>query len=334
MRLISARDRLLAMTGLGEIWRSQAFSAGWEKMAWPYAGTPYSWYAEGDSVWIGTEKPGRLYGCAVSSWVCRDMKPPIPDSLMVDHIRKYQGNLVVFATAYKTRFAATFRGGAWDNSLSNGFPIDAPYRTFAMGDTLWAGTWESGLWYRVASESAWTRQRAPRMTWYSKAVDSVVWPRGLAWHHGALWVADWSGEVTRMPGGRAPYVGVSNCPNNASGCRSQPSINYALLSYRDRLYLGGYNGAAPYVLDEATGFWITTEIAGWCWSDGDVCGGKRTWDLVGLGDTLYSASSRFIMKIPLAEIPTFSPDLMTRFGWSPDTSWRNSVLRRNNPVGP
>jgi len=143
-------------------------------------------------------------------------------------------------------------------------------------------------------------------------------------------------DIVRMPGAKAPYQSFSNCLSvngNYGDCKNAPINLYTALSYRDRLYVGGYYGAAPYVLDDRTGFLIPTEIAGWCWNDYAQCGGKRTWDLVGLGDTLYTASSRYIMKIPLAEVPSFQPSMMDQFHWSADTSWRDSVLRRNNPIG-
>ncbi len=322
------------MTSLGDIWVSSAFSSGWKKQNWTLPGTPYSWYAEADSVWIGTEKPGRLYGCRVSNWNCKDLLLPVPDSASLGHVSRFKDKIWAFADAYQVRWVLTYDASGW-NSWADGFPIDAPYRTLVVGDTLWAATWEHGLWYRVGTESTWKKQPSQRTTWNYLRLDSSENPRGISWHHGALWVGDWSGEVTKMSGGHAPYQAVGNCPAGASlpNCRHQPNNIFSLLSYHDRLYVGGFFGAAPFVLDEPTGFWITTEIVGWCWNDGNTCGGKRTWDMVGLGDTLYSASSRFIMKLPLAKVPTFDTSMMARFFWNPDTSKRDSIFRRNNPIG-
>jgi hypothetical protein len=174
---------------------------------------------------------------------------------------------------------------------------------------------------------------APKITWNTYN-DTAKSPRGLAWYKGALWVGDWTGEITQMPGGTAPYSASANCPsaNAPSGCRKQPINNFTMLSYGGHLFVGGYFGAAPYVYDDTTGFWITTEIKGWCWNNGNTCGGTRTWDMVGLGDTIYSASSRFIMKLPLSKVPRFSDTMYTEFSWPRDTSWRDSLWRRNNPL--
>ncbi|MBK8800976.1 MAG: hypothetical protein IPN71_02765 [Fibrobacteres bacterium] len=334
-RLTSAGNRLLAMTGMGDIWVSESYSAGFRKMEWKWPGRPYTIAAEGDSAWVGTEEPGRVYKCRITNWACVDLKLPDPDSMHVGYVGKFKDNIVVSSDAYKVRSIWWLNQGTWKD-WSQGFPIDGTiYRTLEIGDTLWAATWSNGLWYRVASEASWKRQPSPRRTWVL-GPDSATAPRGIAWHSGALWVAYQSKDIIRMPNAKPPYQTSSNCLSKDGlygDCKNPPVNIYSILSYRDRLFVGGYYGAAPYVLDERTGFWITTEIAGWCWNDNAQCGGTRTWDLVGLGDTLYSASSRYIMKIPLAEVPGFQPSMMAQFHWSSDTSWRDSVLRRNNPIG-
>lgn len=242
--------------------------------------------------------------------------------------------MTAFSLARLIRKVWTANSQGWDSILANDFPLDAPYRSLVVGDTFWAATWESGLWYRAASDSVWKRQAAPR--WIALGLkDSLTNPRGLAWHNGALWVADWASTVTRMPGGRAPYEAVDNCvwdSIQSTSCRRGPVNIFSLLSYGGRLFSAGYFGASPHVLDEARGFWIPMEIAGWCWDNDNVCGGKRTWDMVGLGDTLYTASSRFLMKIPLSQVPVFTESLMDRFHWPRDTSFRDSLFRRNNPL--
>lgn len=263
------------------------------------------------------------------------MNLPLPDSFKVFDLETFRSELVVFAYAYRDPRVMRWNGSAFQ-SWGLGFPDGATNRSIAIGDTIWAATWEDGLWFRTASDSIWRRQAAPR--WIALGLkDSLTNPRGLAWHNGALWVADWASTVTRMPGGRAPYEAVDNCvwdSIQSTSCRRGPVNIFSLLSYGGRLFSAGYFGASPHVLDEARGFWIPMEIAGWCWDNDNVCGGKRTWDMVGLGDTLYSASSRFVMKIPLSQVPVFSEPLMDRFHWPRDTSFRDSLFRRNNPLRP
>jgi hypothetical protein len=329
-RLTTAGTRLLAMRGDGTIWLSASYSNGWQKLAWSHSGTPHSFYATADSIWIGTENPGRLYGCKIQGWMCTDLQLPKADSLGIEAITKQHDSLVVFSAAYQIR--GIFRGNlnAWKDETALS-PNLVPYRVMLVGDTLWAATWDQGLWYRVWGSSTWTRMHAPRATFAS---DSVWNPRGLAWYQGALWVGDWAREITRMPSGTAPYQASRNCPfpNAPSGCRDLPVNIFTMLSYGGHLFVGGYFGAAPYVYDDATGFWITTEIKGWCWNSGNTCGGSRTWDMVGLGDTIYTTSSRFVMKLPLSKVPRFSDTMMTQFSWPTDTSWRDSLWRRNNPL--
>lgn len=334
-RLVVAGNRLLAMRGNGEIWRSDSYSSGWTKMNWTWLGTPTSWFADGDSVWIGTQEPGRFYGCKVSNWACTDLKLPDPDTFGVSHVGRKGSQFIVVSGGDGVRSVWQYGKAGWLD-WSQGFPLDEIYRTLEYGDTLWAATWRNGLWYRVGSENTWKRQAAPRETWMTSRSDSAIRPRGIAWYHGALWTGDQSGELTRIPNGKAPYQASRNCRPTIDGpgaCRDQPLYAYSLLAYGEKLFVGGFFGGNPQVLDEATGFWLPTEAAGWCWNDGKTCGGLTTWDMVGLGDTVYTASRRFIMKIALKDVTTFAPWMMDRYGWPRDTSWRDSVLRRNNPLG-
>lgn len=331
-RLTTAGTRLLAMKGNGALWLSSSYSNGWKQLAWTKSGTPYSFYATADSIWIGTENPGRLYGCQIQGWTCTDLALPKADSLDVYAIDRIRGAMFVASVGTLICTLQIKTDSGWSD-WGQGFSLDVPYRTLVVGDTLWMAGWENGLWYRVWGTSTWTRMHAPKITWNTYN-DTAKNPRGLAWYKGALWVGDWTGEITQMPNGSAPYSASGNCPptNAPSGCRKQPINNFSMLSYGGHLFVGGYFGAAPYVYDDTTGFWITTEIEGWCWNNGNTCGGTRTWDMVGLGDTIYTTSSRFVMKLPLSKVPRFSDTMFTEFSWPTDTSWRDSLWRRNNPL--
>ena len=234
---------------------------------------------------------------------------------------------------------ASFMGldslGTWID-WGQGHSVSSPYRLLTVGDTVWSATWENGLWYRVWGAPSWVRMPAPLWTLSSKFHDTLEHPRGLAWHRGSLWVADWSGEVTEMPGGKAPYHAVRNCPGDArkeTCLRDLPVNLFAATEHKGRLFVAGYFGASGHVLDDSSRQWITLEDT-WCWNDYSDCGGTRTWDLAGLGDTLYAASSRFVMKIALADLPKMSPQLVTRWRWPVDTAWRDTFLHLPNPPNP
>lgn len=327
--------RLVVLGSMGDLWMSARYSAGWSKVAWSQPGTPISLLAREDSVWVGTEKPGRLYRCAVPSWTCVDLRIPAPDSALVRSMTAIKGHLLVEASVYGLKdlfLDSANRWIPWDSGL----PLSAPYRLLTVGDTVWSATWENGLWYRVWGAPSWIRMPAPVKTRWSAPRDSANFPRGIAWHRGSLWVADWSGEVTEMPGGKAPYQGVRNCPGDdrkASCLRDLPINLFAATEHGGRLFVAGYFGASGHVLDDSSRQWITLEDT-WCWNDYRDCGGTRTWDLAGLGDTLYAASSRFVMKIALADLPKMSPQLVTRWNWPVDTAWRDTFLHVPNPPNP
>lgn len=331
-RLAVAGQRLVVLESMGDIWVSASYSNGWKKWNWSMPGTPHSIHARGDSLWVGTESPCRLYRCSITSQNCQDLRIGVPDSLVLVAIGEVRRQIVCRATSYQQDSTMILGSAGWQN-WGEGHPNSSPYRFLTVGDTVWSATWEHGLYYRVYGEATWKRMPAPMMTWLTKPrlQDTAENPRGLAWHRGDLWVADWSGEMTRMPGGRVPYQAVRNCPPNLDACvRDLPVNLFAAASVEGRLVVAGYFGASGHVLDDSSRQWIPLEDS-WCWNDLRDCGGTRTWDLVGLGDTIYSASNRFIMKFPVSDLPRMTTAIAKRYRWPLDTAWRDTFLNVLNP---
>ena len=136
-----------------------------------------------------------------------------------------------------------------------------------------------------------------------------------------------------MPGGKAPYIAARNCPPDSSGAaclRDLPVNLLTMISWKDRLIAAGFFGSSGHVFDDSSRHWIPLEDS-WCWNDYVDCGGTRTYDLVGLGDTVYAATNRFIMKFPMSLLPKMSPALEARYHWPTDTSWKNKYLYVKNP---
>lgn len=137
-----------------------------------------------------------------------------------------------------------------------------------------------------------------------------------------------------MPGGKAPYRAARNCPPDVDTCRRDLPVNIlAMTSWKDRLFVAGYFGASGHVFDDSSRQWIPLEDS-WCWNNMADCGGTRTYDLVGLGDTLYAATNRFIMKFPIADLPKMTPAIAAKYHWPRDTTWRDKFLYITNPPRP
>lgn len=331
-KIASSGERLIAMNSLGGLFVSAAYSGGWSKIPWANPGTPYEITVLRDTLWVGTEKPGRLYAARIGDWSWRPMPLDITDSFTVYGLQAFRDSLVVMAAKYLERHIYLRSAGGWI-PWDSGFPMASTARMLDVGDTLWSATWESGLWYRVWGESSWKKLPAPWMTdWWDKR-DSLHTPRGLAWHDGSLWLGDWLNELSRAPGGHPPYQGYRNCAggtDNGVGCKEIPLNIYTVLSYRGHLFVSGHFPASGFVWDDSSGFFLPM-AEGWCWNDLVDCGGLQTRDLVGLGDTLYAAASRFIMKFPLSDLPVFTKENAAAWKWNLDTRWRDSLWALPNP---
>ena len=328
--LAVAGERLIAMNSLGGLFVSAAYSGGWTKIPWANPGTPYEFAIHHDTLWVGTEKPGRLFAARVGVWKWTQIPLGLSDSFTVYGLHSFRDSLVVIAAKYLERRVYMRGTGGWV-PWDSGYPMASTARMLDVGDTLWSATWESGLWYRVWGEPSWRKLPAPKATWLS---DSVNHPRGLAIHDGSLWIGDWGSEMTRAPGGRSPYRAYRNCAggvDNGVGCKEIPLDIYTVLEYRGHLFVSGHFPASGFVWDDSSGFFLPM-TEGWCWNDLADCGGLQTRDLVGLGDTLYAAGSRFIMKYPLSDLPVFSRDNAAIWKWDLSTHWRDSLWALPNPA--
>lgn len=336
VKLVAAGNQLVSLNTMGGLWSSSSYSSGWKKIDWKYQGIPYSIFADKDTVFVGTKLPSRLFKCAMQSWGCIDLKSLAPDTAGITAIAKIQGNLIYTAEAYPHGYIHSLQEGTWLD-WRQGHPNSSPYRFLEIGDTLWSATWENGLWYRVWGEDTWKRQAPPAMTWAVKGSiknDTAIHPRGLTWHRGSLWVGDWAMETTEIPGGKAPYRAARNCPPDVDTCHRDLPVNIlAMTSWKNRLFVAGYFGASGHVFDDSSRQWIPLEDS-WCWNNMADCGGTRTRDLVGLGDTLYAATNRFIMKFPIADLPKMTPAIAAKYHWPRDTTWRDKFLYITNPPRP
>ncbi|MEN9353642.1 MAG: hypothetical protein RL318_967 [Fibrobacterota bacterium] len=336
VNITRAGERLIAMNSVGQLWVSKSYSSGWEKIKWNVKGVPDQLYATSESLWVSTRKPGRVYASKIGVWDWGNLGFPSPDSVGIIGLGSFHGNLIAFGVSPNQKYVNIRIAGKWTD-LGNGFPIDVPYRLLEVGDTLWSATWENGLWYRVWGEASWKRQAPPLQTWFvpGQFVDDTAYhPRGLAWHRGSLWVGDWSQETTEMPGGKAPYRAARNCPPDIDTCHRDLPVNIlAMTSWKDRLFVAGYFGASGHVFDDSSRQWVPLEDS-WCWNNMADCGGTRTRDLVGLGDTLYAATNRFIMKFPISDLPKMTPAVAAKYRWPRDTTWRDKFLYVANPPRP
>jgi hypothetical protein len=136
-----------------------------------------------------------------------------------------------------------------------------------------------------------------------------------------------------MIGGGTPYEATRNCPGGGDDptyCKEISLQIQTMTAHGGRLFIGGYFAASGHVFDDSSRQWIPM-AEGWCWNDLNDCGGTRMRDMVGLGDTIYAAGNRFIMKFPMSDLPKLTPELAKSLNWPSDTNWRQNILRKPNP---
>ena len=80
---------------------------------------------------------------------------------------------------------------------------------------------------------------------------------------------------------------------------------YALLSWRGRLFVGGYYPATPIVHDPVAGTWkyVKDNFCYDKYGSDYICEYKTTWEFAATGDTLYAAAGGTVLKIGWGDIP-------------------------------
>jgi hypothetical protein len=175
------------------------------------------------------------------------------------------------------------------------------FSSFAADTLLLAGTADSGLYRYTVGDPVW--RKLPPAYYQSTAFgpQEIRRPRAMAWLNGTLWVGqliDGLYSTTHLDSAIVPYPE----PDSLKG--AYPDDLFALLAWRDRLFIGGA-GRVPMVLDPSTGRLraikdnYCLDVYGQDW----VCSGTTTWELAATTDTLYAAAGGQLLKIGYPDIP-------------------------------
>jgi hypothetical protein len=128
----------------------------------------------------------------------------------------------------------------------------------------------------------------------------VLHPRALAWLNNELWVGYYAGELYKYTSLDTPGVAMKD----SAGIHIPVDV-YALLVWRDKLFIGGFYPECPIVHDPKAKTWkyvnsnYCRDNAGDRW----ICRGARTYELAATHDTLYAATGSTLLKIGYPDIP-------------------------------
>lgn len=267
--------------------------------------------ADSQHVFLGSASSGIVYRYSPSERTWDSLVLANRDSISVETLGWFRGDLVAYSIPRV--WWSTAQRGMWiiqalpvDHTppmeIGGGWPETYPtiHAFIEFDSTLYAATYENGLWKRGLHDSVWTETVRPLDT---ETGNRVKMPRGLAIHRDSLWMGQLAGNIYRTKDGSS-WTEVDNCPITEP-CFDAPYSAFALLSYRDRLFAAGQGSASPVEWDPDSSKWVPILNETWCRTVNgkSECGGTYTWDLAAIGDTLYACGNARIMKMPLSDLP-------------------------------
>ena len=310
-------NRIIASTASGKVFLGRQGSTQWDSVPFPGGDSVYSQTAFDSSVYFGTRSTGQVWQLTFPAKTWTNLQTGINAGFATAAVANWNQNLVAFfgnlsqsdSAAYVRKFAGT--PGAWTD-LSSGWPRPdwSSGSTIGVGTVLFSCTYQTGLWRRSASDTAWNRVPDPiyRELFANDSVGLVPMdkPRCLAWYHGNLWMGNlYFGQIFHMTGIDTPWVGVG--PDSAATGKSQFPISFGAMTmfvWNDRLFAGGTMPSTPVVLKEGAGWQYLSK--NWGQSDDGksvVCSVDYTFSFAAINDTLYAAGCGRVFKLPWSLVP-------------------------------
>jgi hypothetical protein len=310
-RLSTVGNRIIASTASGKIYLGQQGSMHWDSIPLPGGDSVFSQCAKDSSAYFGTRTSCRVWQFTFPSMTWTNLQIGTVGKFEIDYVVPWLNGFSFMAYNLSTGSVNTSSGnlGSWQD-ISKGWPqSDDATSAFALDTTLYATTYQTGLWRRSASDTSW--HMVPNAIYYLKYVNDSVdptpmnHPRALAWYHGNLWMGNlYFGQIFHMTGTDTPWVSVSQ---QIASTGTQPlPIDFAPLTmfvWKDRLFVAG-SPPTPMVLKEGVGWELMSQNFGKS-ADGSssICGENYTLAFAAIGDTLYAGGCGHVLKLPASAVP-------------------------------
>lgn len=297
---------ILAMAGYGNLYLGKEGDPLWRKVAVPDSEPVSRIHPTPEGVFLcGVVRSGRVYSLEPETMVWADLGFPQDDSMRVMSLASWGGRYVaLLSKKYGERkpvMSFSLRPGDLQ-SMDSGWPVpNSAITSLGHDSVLLAGTFEEGLYRYTVGDPVWRKLPPTYFQSPSLGPQEISRPRSLAWLGGKLWVGqliDGLYSTTNLDSAIVPYPE----PDSLKG--AFPDDLFALLAWRDRLYIGGA-GRVPMVLDPSTGR-LRAIRDNYCldvYGQGWVCSGSTTWELAATTDTLYAAAGGQLLKIGYPDIP-------------------------------
>ena len=307
-------NRIIASTASGKVFLGHQGSLHWDTLPFPGGDSVYSQTVIDSSVYFGTRSTGQVWQLTFPAQTWTNLQTGVATGFGTDGLANWNQSLVAFfghlsvsdSAAYVRRFNGS--PGSWtDMSAKWPRPDWSTGATVGVGATLFSCTYQTGLWRRSASDTAWSR--VPDPLWPEKyANDSIyLWhmntPRALATYEGNLWVGYLNYPTVYLTGVDTPW---RSSKIDSAGLASPrlPISTMTLFVGKGRLFAGGNGPSTPMVYKDGSGWQYLS--SNWGKSDNGksvVCSVDYTLSFAAINDTLYAAGCGRVFKLPWSLVP-------------------------------
>lgn len=282
-------------------------NSSWKELWLPNKVSPYSWYANDQYLYVGTDQTSELWRYDPESEEWTDMKLFSESLFRVYCISEFNGALVVnLSTGSDSTKNFVFiqnEQKQWiDINRERNVP-SAFHSAVEYSGKLFVATYNKGVWEWNPADSVWTHLSNPidRMG----EAEYNFYPRSMTVHENALYVSFWAAGGIQKYLGNDQWQTVDSSYIDGEIIRSTTALDiYSLYSDGTHLFSAGEHHSIPTVYtapDEPKGWRIISQKS-YCPPDSFMCLGSITLSMTVFNDTLYSASWNRLLKFPLSDL--------------------------------
>jgi len=307
-------------------------NANWDSIALP-TGVSFDigWMVDSPYVYLGAAYQAKLFRYNIQQNEWKELPISLADSVQtgrgwfpkqpdapywVPFVLKYHDSLMVSIAAFGNSVAlqlprlniwGMMEGGVWKGVLDSLNETDNFADVQEFHSKLYGATYMSGV-FRLSSQRIWQKLPPPDYIVFQGDSSALGRSRSLEVMGDNLYVAYLGGAVYRWNETAQSWTNIAQCDSGRI-CYPKPYDNIALTHYKDRLIAAGISMPIPVWYNDTTGQWNYLSRETWQAafpSKNDYTG--PTYDMVVVGDTLYVAHERGILKLDLADSAVWTAD--------------------------
>ena len=297
----------------------QSFGVGWTvDSSFVYAGsinTPHLFQLDATTkTW--TEIPISLADSVKTKRGIFSQVPHSPDG--VPYVLRYNDSMLiqisdVASDGYlypELDLWGTSQGGLWNGTPDSMSENDAWLASRVYHGSLYVATYGHGVW-RMGANRLWSQTAKTNVQQMPGGITGVMvyetGPRAIEVVNDKMYVSFLGGHVYRYNDAVDTWTDVAAC-DSGTVCFPKPNNNMALTQYKGRLIAAGMDVPVPVWYNDTTGVWTWLSYETWrnAFPTSDHTG--PTYDMTVVGDTLYVAHEKGIVKLDLTDPAVWTAD--------------------------